>query len=217
MPLRFLNRKATPPGGFQFIDPDTGFRIVANNYPNFLRLLDEHREGNGLPLISAPVAEDQCCRNLDGAARNQFCEDSETSGRIHEGVQLNMSDILRGTKTLLRFKVEGSPTVAQAEANRRASICAECPQNVPFNSPCGGLCDELLGLVEGVVSGRRVERGNELKACGVCHCSLPAKVWLPVDIIRRYESSALTAKYPSPHCWLSTQPTPPESGASGVP
>jgi hypothetical protein len=199
--LRLKSRQATPPGGFQFTDPTTGHTIKTHSWSNFMRLIDEHRDGNGLVPVSIDIAEDQCCQNIPPSARSEFCEDADRSTREALAVQLTHADIFRGTRTVAAFKLSGQLPVAQAEANRRSEICAGCPFNRPFVKPCGGLCAELIEIVRSFIGGARTSHEDRLEACGVCHCALTAKVWLPMEHLRRYESAALTAKYPA-HCWM---------------
>jgi len=201
--LRFKNTSHLPPGGFRFKDPDTGAEIDAQSWGNWRDKVNRHREVNNLPPIDIALAEDQNCSRLPPSAANMFCESDEPMHTV-DGVTLNSSDIIRGTRTILAFKLAGSPLVSDEEAARRAEICAYCPMNVQFRNPCSGVCGELLEIVESIVGTKPTPKNGDLHACAVCKCSLPAKIWLPEDILRKYEPDSIGAAYPS-NCWLAKQ------------
>lgn len=216
---KFKSKNQIPPRGFIFRDPDTGHVTQAFSYNLWQDRIAVHRAGNGLPPIDPLEAEDQNC-SLLGPACERYCDTVDPNEKPVDGVTLHWRDIVRGTLTLAAFKLAGSPMVSEVEANRRADICATCKFNVDFAKPCGGLCDELLEVVNSVVGGARTRQGDNLRACGVCSCSLAAKVWIDLPSLRKYETEEIRSQYPKEWCWMvsdESAATPPESATTGAP
>lgn len=198
--LRLKTRHIVPPGKFQFKHPTTGRWIRSHNFDYLMSEIDKECAGNGVPLIDPSVVEHQICSNLAENAKNEFCA-SDTYEPSVDGVRLHANDIIRGTKTILTNKLLGEGLVDQEEAERRANICAYCPMNVQFRLPCGGLCGELLEIVESTVGNRTVGKQGDLHACAVCKCALPAKIWFPKKSLERYETDEIRALYVQ-NCWM---------------
>lgn len=210
--MAFSNIQRVPPGdGFVFVDPDTGHKSAATRYHNWLGLIREHREGNGLPPITPQEAEHQNCAGLAPEIRREFCKDLDNDSV--QTIDLGLKDIVRGTMTVAAFKASGEEIVPPEEAERRADICANyngfgCRYNVAYRSGCGVDCSELTDAVVAVVGGKTTSHDGRLKACAVCKCALKAKVWLPQDALQRFESAELQASYPD-YCWLAKEQAPP--------
>lgn len=113
---------------------------------------------------------------------------------------------------LLRGKVgRGEPVfVDQAEADRRATLCVNCPHNV---IPVGkGWAQQWTdGKMLDAVEGRRTVHHERLGACEVCSCELRASVWWRPDILLAAQRGKSFVKRFPDFCWkkkLSTTPTP---------
>lgn len=211
---KLKNIRDVVPRGFAYKHPETGHVSEGNSYEAWMSKVQEHRRGNNLPPLDPAVAEDQLCSKLPPQSCKQYCQSADPAAESVNAVALHWTDILRGTKTIAAFKLAGSPLVSQEEANRRAAICFRCQFNTPFVKPCGGMCGELLEVVNAIVGGARTDHADSLEACAVCSCALTAKIWIPLEILQRYESPELAAKYPASHCWLSrSNSTPSESDA----
>jgi len=94
--------------------------------------------------------------------------------------RLGLDDVLRGARVLLEFKLGGSQLVDQAEAERRAAICAACHMNSGWQRPCS-VCQELGDLVRSITGGRSTSKDDRLFSCHVCACALKAAVHLPLE------------------------------------
>lgn len=83
--------------------------------------------------------------------------------------------------------VEGTITsggvVSQDEAEERTNICMQCPYNIKIVG-CEG-CAGISNLVFKIIGARKTNNLGYLKQCGVCGCSLKAKVWVPQDVIKQ--------------------------------
>lgn len=199
MKLQFRRKSRPPKGGFQYLHTETLHISTGSNYDDWLYNIRLHREANGLPPVSAQDAEDQNCMRLSPELARVICT-VEGPSRTVDGVTLTLADIVRGTETIARFKLAGSPLVPQEEAERRAEICRRCVNNAPFVSPCGFLCQQLTDLVQKVIGGAKTAYDEDLKSCAVCRCSLPAKVHVPLSILRQTEEPEHQALFPE-FCW----------------
>lgn len=83
--------------------------------------------------------------------------------------------------------VEGTITsggvVSQEEAEERTNICMQCPYNVKIGG-CEG-CSGIANLVFRIIGARMTKNLGHLKQCGICGCSLKAKVWVPQDVVKQ--------------------------------
>lgn len=111
--------------------------------------------------------------------------------------------VLRFLASVAAWLRGGGQFVGQAEAERRAAICAACPANKPV-AGCRA-CQGIPGLVFRTKGRRSTTRDRQLGACDVCGCSLEVKVHIPGDAL---DNRGLS--YP-PGCWQNAPPTPPES------
>jgi hypothetical protein len=174
-------------------------------YQNWLGRIADHRAGNGLPPITAEEAEHQNCAGLSLESRLEFCKDADPNAV--QTIGLHLWDIVRGSLTLAGWKANGSQVVPIEEAERRAGICSTCPYNVAYRSGCGVDCQQLTDAVVSLVGQAATSLDGRLNACAICKCSLRAKVHIPLDDIRRFESAELQSKYPE-WCWLALSPEP---------
>jgi hypothetical protein len=104
---------------------------------------------------------------------------------------ITLESLLDASAAAIRFIKSGGQMVSREESQRRAEICRGCRFNRP--SPCA-VCTPAFKAIEGLIPRDRMEPG--LSACGICGCSLAAKVLLPLhpDGLR----------YP-PICWQHGQ------------
>lgn len=204
MSMRFKSKNRVPPGdGFQFTHPETGHISRGMRYHMWMDAIRRHREGNHLPPVAPEEAEHQNCAGLSPEARREFCEDVEDTVQT---IGLSLGDMLRGTATLAAFKLSPDTVVSQPEAERRASICANydgigCKYNVHYRSGCGVDCQSLIDSVKAIVGDEVTSQDSKLLGCAVCTCALKAKIWLPLEALRRFESAELASKYPD-WCWM---------------
>jgi hypothetical protein len=176
--MEVIGDYAVPYGNtFTVVDPAIGKPVSASNFFTLLRLASEARHANGIPIglefrdeLMALV-----CKEYP-----QECVNTDTDRIRHR--HLGIHDVMVGTSVMARFLASGKQVVSQQEAERRASICVGCPNNTPFAMPCSGICAELKNLVIGIVGQVGTSKDAQLHACQVCHCFLPAAVYLPLEI-----------------------------------
>jgi hypothetical protein len=110
-----------------------------------------------------------------------------------------------GAVLLEEWHGEGFPTVLADEANRRAAICASCPQN--------GLGDLTRWFT--VFASEKIRRqievaqklelkttsDDKLGICEACLCPLKLKVHVPLDLIKKHLTPKSLAAL-DPRCWI---------------
>lgn len=166
-----------PPGGWKYIQAETGMEIRGGDYYDLREKVRRHRQLNR--LVTGPELDDQIqsqiCEHMDPAARASWCRDKEIKIDPSAAKQIDFNDVKHFLSTLGNLK----KFVPQAEAQRRAEICAACPQNIPI-AGCTS-CRNLVGLVFKVIGQRKTPFDHLLRGCGVCGCSLTASVHIPLE------------------------------------
>lgn len=95
--LRLKDRSATPPKGFKWVDPITGFTVYARNHANWKGQASEHRVANGLEIASVEEMEDQMCAGFGASTRKDFCEEYDANGPVNrKGPGSILKDMLHG-------------------------------------------------------------------------------------------------------------------------
>jgi len=181
--------------------PERGMVGHGNNFEALLRSITEWRKANSVPigLGFAYEVEQVVCEKYAVE-----CQNSLLDKRVRRG-RLTLAEVLRGTRVILAFKLAGSPYVEQAEAERRAAICAACPMNQDFPKPCGGRCGSLQEIVTAIVGSRKTLFDDRLKSCGICGCVSSAHLLMPLDILAKGVTSDMREQFAAvPNCWKQT-------------
>lgn len=90
-------------------------------------------------------------------------------------------------------------------AEKRATVCAVCPQNGDPNlleRLTGKAAEELRQLIE-VKQGMELKtsQDDKLETCKPCGCYLKLKVWAQLDHVLKHTAPELMAKL-DPFCWI---------------
>jgi len=190
---RLLKPDIVPPDGFKYRHPETGHWSVAETHDDWITRAYEHLKGNGLtvPPNLRQVMEEQLCAILPEG----HCEEFDPN-RVEPLTRIHRGDVLDGMKVFATWAFKGSPFVAQDEADRRASICANCYLNVQVQgcSSCHQIADELTKKAT-------TKLDDRLIACAVCKCLLRAKVHFPLAVLETTDSEWKQNTYPD-FCWL---------------
>ncbi len=174
-----------------FICPDTGTEFKHNVFSEIMRKIRDFRAANGLFLGDGweQEVESRMCENYQFPVW-RFEGEPELPRRT------TLADVQRFLRVAAGWLSNGAELVDQAEADRRAELCAACPCNVTIEGclPCHRLIDNAAGLL-----GNRATRYDGfLKGCAVCGCSNAAQVWFPLEAL--HKGVAPEMKFPS-HCW----------------
>lgn len=197
-----VDTRTGPPGGWHYVQPETGAEIVAMSHPELVGRTAEHRRYKGLARQSiAEVTQDverQMCSRLEP----RFCaaEPGEDYRPIpdHPG-NLTVSKVVAASIAFVAFLKGGAKIVEKEESESRAKTCRGCPFN--RNADGCGACNALFALMSVAIPKDRREPG--LKACGVCGCDLSTKVLMP-DAVIKESNLGRGITYP-PHCWQTSK------------
>lgn len=190
------NESETPGDRFRYRQPETDMRFREIHpraleqavFRHRLSLPDMHLDTSG--GWQARLWNDICAQD-----EHLDCVDTENPGRW-----ANLSDVWNWAQSMAGWAATGLSVVPQEEAERRASICVECPHNKAV-SGCFG-CHGVGEVISALAGGKTTSKDANLQQCAVCHgCMLSAKVWLPLEAIK---SEPYRDNLPS-FCWLREQ------------
>jgi len=132
----------------------------------------------------------------------QNCADSPMSPAITAGVGIGMptgqryhTPIDRAGDWLARIGHQRLEKVDPALAAHRAQICASCPQNVRWATPCAPCNDSILVRIQNAKGSLATPYDRHLQVCRVYGHTNEVAVWL-VDT-----NHLPTEQLPPPPCW----------------
>lgn len=164
--LRFVPYIGPKPP-LSFKDPDTGHFYKAMTMRELIDQVRSYREQNNLEEIP----------HLQPILENYLCSLKINQGSCEENPQLRRGWLtyLKGGVSLLKKLFYGDAMIVpQQEADRRGSICLECPANVTPDENYHSWADEIaLHSTNGKKSIHHEKLGN----CEACSCPLKAKVF----------------------------------------
>lgn len=194
--LRFTDTITTPPGGFQYEDKDTGFKVKTRSWKDCKAAVWKYRVANGgdvAPYWEFRLQEEMILQNnLQGT--DWAVDDERYFPPAGEGI--SAGDIFRALSSFGKIIASGVVLMDKTEAERRAAICTDCEFNQPIQSCLG--CNGISALVKAVRGVRETTQDNKLNGCQKCHCPLKVKVWLPLSSIDNRG-----VDYP-PWCWQAS-------------
>lgn len=195
-------KNLVPPGYLRFVVPD-GTVIMGADVKTWYAKIQKHYSDNGyaLPYDFREIAQDQWCRTSPPG----WCQYENGTGYTGINVHISLNDLLNGMNVLVSIAASPDPLVDQAEADRRAAICAACPANVlvPGCAPCVGISNLVVGI-----KGKKTTKADAyLKTCGLCKCSNEAQVWIKHEILMKGTDGAtlMAMKTVNEECWKANQ------------
>ncbi len=158
--------------------------MVAITEETLLRKISQHRSNMNLAQVTPPFEtltaeiEDWICRRMKPRAQKKLCDDGT---QYSEGV--HWTSVMDFLKANVAFIASGREQTTQEEAERRASICADCPAKASVTG-CG-VCQRAIDEYrDRVVGAQPTSRDADLTACGVCKCDLKTIVHFPLEALR---------------------------------
>jgi hypothetical protein len=93
-------------------------------------------------------------------------------------------------------------------AERRASVCVNCPKNEPgdltrfFTVPASEAIRKQLERAH--LLKLHTQSDSQINVCGACLCPLRLKVWFPISFILKHMTDDVKAELQpeSPRCWI---------------
>lgn len=210
MPHRILHPELFPSELLGFVDPDDYYsyygikqidgttRLYRDIY-ELLQHIEERREALGMDII--PYLQEQVEEYLYrlGEAPASLFIDEPRSSNLSRTV---INDIITGAKlakSLSKAAISGALTpgghgwTTLSEAAERASICKQCPHNVPLSAATNSLGRRLRDKLSHVFTPLRSTPHDEsLFECGICHCPLSSKVHYSREILREVSEHKAT-------------------------
>ena len=178
----------------------TGMTIKANSLSMLTMRVRDHLDANGFSDVV--IDEDELVHHAASIAKKldpNCCYDMPPK-KMQER-RISLSDVIRFTKTIFVNMSKGANRVDQAEADRRAQICSNCPHNIsPYG--CGscsgsGLAAATVGLL---VGDRKTSFDAKLQACQFCGCFNKAQVWFPISDLHAALEQNIRNDLPE-NCW----------------
>lgn len=156
------------PSSYPFIDPDTGRQFLAPDKASLIKQIVSYRAQNRLD----PIEE------IDLVLENYWCSLPGNIGKCHtERLERSFFQTVRGGIALVTNVFFGNDAmVSDEEAERRAQICLQCPNN-SFPDQKGKFDSWADKLAEASTHGRKVSVNEQLGNCMICSCNLRAKVF----------------------------------------
>lgn len=177
--LRDRRHVNVPPGGWRYVQPETGVWFNSDTFEDLVSAVSRHREYKGLPRDDIPGdVEHQICTSL--GPDWCFPEFGEDHRPVRDRTaELTTAMVLGLSKALAVFILKGAVFVDAAEAEARAKTCRGCPFNKPA-SACA--CAKAYDVIESLIPQDRRLAG--ISVCMACGCSLQAKANLPLEVIK---------------------------------
>lgn len=201
MSLHFPNLTTAPPGQWRYTVPETGQTFgPVPDLDGLMTQLRAHYTANGYsvpPDLKAQVEAQMCASPLLQGycveGESEVTPDRLTFGKIRK---VTFHTVLTGTRRLLGL----STSVSQPEAERRASICVTCPENVDREDCSRCHIKTLAEIVVKIVGTRKTSFDSRLKVCRVCLCENRAAISVPLADLHNLMTPEEKAMLPS-FCW----------------
>ncbi len=189
-----------PPDGWRYLQPETELWIQADLYDELLDAVIAHRTHKGLTptdreTVGLEVQRQMCLGAAKGVCRPESGEDYQPFK--DNARKLSLDKITAATKTLVEWLKSDMRMVPPADSAKRSEVCRGCPFNRPIPN-C--VCTGFWRLIDVLIPKERKEHG--LYVCGICGCSLAAKVLAPLDVATSGNEPGL--RLPD-WCWQRTE------------
>lgn len=227
------NRNQQIPNSLTFFQPETGFKPRAwSSFDSICAQVIAHRKGNAhlarkynWALETRDVEKEVDKYNASICAAqgwNDFINVETTfpkmlpprrsftqvAGAALAGAKRSVV----GIKVVTRWLGSGLKPVAPELAEKRASVCVACKENNMdpnwLQKLDATVATEIKSLAE-VRNDLQLKTSHDAKlgSCNVCDCSLPLKVFVPLDHIIKETSEKTMAelKAVKPPCWQITE------------
>ena len=196
---RICRPNEEPPDGWLYTQPETGYRFKDETLAKIVTVVREHREWKGLQPVDAAAVRLDIERQICSGMPPGVCapEPGEKYQPFADRARdMTLESLMEFSGASFRFLKSGGMLVDRTESARRAHICRGCRFNRP--SPCT-VCTPVFAMMDALIPKERIEGG--LSACGICGCSLRAKILLPLETIRDADAPQ-HLRFPS-YCWLN--------------
>lgn len=184
----------TPPGGWRFTDPTTGFTSVGITFQQLVQRVAVLRQNNNITTVGSlsEEIEEAICNAMPPEDQAVWCD----MGMRPPPQSVDWQQVQQFLNTAKEFVKEGAPLVTQDEAERRAAICVTCPYNVVM-SGCA-TCRVAVAALRDHILKVSTSKDEQLQSCGVCGCDNRTQAHIPLEILKAGEPRPL--RFPE-WCW----------------
>lgn len=177
---RFINLGSVRP--VSVVSRWSGETIESDSFHGLLKKFMSHHADKGIFLP----------KDWERDFHTDFCEQNHLEGidceKDLEGKQYpGPGDLLRFAQTFLGWIVKGGlKAVLRGESERRAAICAACPENVEMVHGCFG-CTTLgppIAEATRLLGNMKTTLDDKLNYCAACGCVLKLKVHTPEEFLK---------------------------------
>jgi len=193
----FKRINEAPPSGYCFIDPDTGYRFDNHkSLKSLIEAVNKYRENNALePILDVYYAVQDYMCSLPINKYNNVCR------KVERLENITFSQFVTGGKYYLSKKIKRWFGIDKEKGEdflnieKRRSLCAKCPFNVPLDNTKSGFSirQEIKALMDADFPEIVTEHDEGLGVCAVCNCSTLYKSCLPekdiADSVRKMPRS----------------------------
>jgi hypothetical protein len=216
-----MNDTRTPNGGWQFLQAQTKWKLDRTTKPSSIsvtldqaaELLQKHRMQN--PQFNLPTAFSDVREEIINYNRVRLgipdppgpkLEPQHAKGAA--GVAGHLGKTASGIKLLTQWLGDGLNPVPRQLAEKRAQVCATCPQNQE-----GNLWQRMDALaaheLRSLISAKKnmkleTQKDYALKTCQACDCWLPLKVWAKLHHILDNTSPEVREAL-DVSCWVTAE------------
>tara|TARA_R100000808_G_scaffold15629_1_gene35981 strand:- start:8348 stop:8947 length:600 start_codon:yes stop_codon:yes gene_type:complete len=194
---KWTTKNITPPDGWRYLVPDTKVLVKGNHFGHLLAKVEEHMSANGIPV---PLNLEEYVENYMCGLFPDKCVEVEVKTQPDKAKKMTVGDVLRFTAMIGADMMNGRKRVANEEANRRANVCASCPDNIDPDGCTGCNRGKMEKLVDALTGSIATPDDSRLKSCRHCGCINRAQVWFPLEILQKFTTKEVNQALPS-NCW----------------
>ncbi len=184
-----------PPGGYHFVAE--GLRIEGSSYQDVAEKLLRYRLENSLPPGN-PMAE---VLNYICDTWPHFCSDTSPVTPVNTKPATSLTSRVTSWMAALYRTLRGTNIadsyVDQAEADRRALVCINCPFHTEWRRGCSSCIEGTKRVGYTFRGGRQAANESKLMSCSIIGHEAQTAVWVKTPPPLTAEEQA---SLPS-HCW----------------
>jgi len=196
MPVRLRNKGVVPRGGiWRYKQSESGLTLESDSWLGLVDVVKRHRMANGytIPITFESDIEQGVCELAPSVC-------VKADGKSAASSRITWGQVAQFTGIMISSLLKGRPKEPESEANRRAQICSQCPDNVQAEGCSGCNSRKIETLVQKVAGTSRTKHDSQLESCRHCGCLNRVQVWFPKEILQKHMDNKVREALPAP-CW----------------
>lgn len=200
--FNFSENEVPPGGGWRYQQHETGHWIHSPSWEELIKDVAKYRKLNNFPIGAQFEQEirEQLCSFLPP----EFCKHTDPSAKHFQVSPLTLHEAKETASMLVTwFTKYRRRKVEPSQATARAAKCVRCPFNQKITGCANCSLNVIRELINQIVGGARTEHDNRLESCLICRCTLKAKIWLPIELLKEFLTEEKLNTFPSAEvCWI---------------